>query len=341
MAKDKEQLFKKVAVFTDIHFGLKHNSRQHNNDCENFVQWFIAEAKKRGCETCIFMGDWHHHRANVNVSTLNYTLSNLGFLNDAFEQTYFITGNHDLYYKEKREINSIPMAGRFQNIIMVDEVLKQGDVAIVPWLIGDEWKTIEKIKSKYMFGHFELPHFKMNAMVTMPDHGGLQSNKFKHQDYVFSGHFHKRQQQGKIHYIGNPFGHNYADVWDFERGAMFLEWGGEPEYVDWEDGPRYIALELSDLLEDPEAFLNENTHAKVTLDVDISYEEANFLRETFTENYKIRELRLIPRREIDDIDLKPGEIKFETVDQIVIDSIKNIDSESFDVNKLASIYNDL
>ena len=39
-------MFKKAACFTDIHFGLKNNSRQHNNDCEDFVKWFIDEAKK-------------------------------------------------------------------------------------------------------------------------------------------------------------------------------------------------------------------------------------------------------------------------------------------------------
>jgi len=144
MTKKKEQLFERVAVFTDIHWGLKHNSRQHNDDCERFVQWFIDEAKQRGCETCIFMGDWHHHRASVNVSTLNYTLSNLGFLDDAFDKTYFIVGNHDLYYREKREINSLPMAERFPNIVMIDRIYEEGNVAVVPWLVGDEWKKIDK-----------------------------------------------------------------------------------------------------------------------------------------------------------------------------------------------------
>jgi hypothetical protein len=35
--------FKKVACFTDIHFGLKGN-RVHNDDCEAFVIWFIEQA---------------------------------------------------------------------------------------------------------------------------------------------------------------------------------------------------------------------------------------------------------------------------------------------------------
>ena len=37
-------LFKKAAVFTDIHFGLKSNSIQHNRDCSDFVDWFIEKS---------------------------------------------------------------------------------------------------------------------------------------------------------------------------------------------------------------------------------------------------------------------------------------------------------
>ena len=52
-------MFKKAAVFTDIHLGLKSNSRLHLQDCEEFVDWFIQQAKENGCETGIFCGDWH------------------------------------------------------------------------------------------------------------------------------------------------------------------------------------------------------------------------------------------------------------------------------------------
>ena len=33
-------LFKKAAVCTDIHWGLKSNSLQHNLDCDQFIDWF-------------------------------------------------------------------------------------------------------------------------------------------------------------------------------------------------------------------------------------------------------------------------------------------------------------
>ena len=34
-------LFKKAACFTDIHWGLKNNAKQHNEDCLDFIDWFI------------------------------------------------------------------------------------------------------------------------------------------------------------------------------------------------------------------------------------------------------------------------------------------------------------
>ena len=44
-------LFKKAAVFTDIHFGLKSNSQTHKDDCLNFIKWFIVKAKEEGMVT--------------------------------------------------------------------------------------------------------------------------------------------------------------------------------------------------------------------------------------------------------------------------------------------------
>lgn len=338
---NKGNLFKKVACFTDLHLGLKNNSRQHNDDCEAFIRWFVDQAKARGCETCIMLGDFHHHRSNVNVSTLNYSASNIKYLSDNFEHVYFIAGNHDLFYREKREINSLVAGTYLDNVTVVDEPFLQGDVAIVPWLVEDEWKTIKDVKSKYMFGHFEIPGFKMNAQIEMPDHGEINKKQFKHQDYVFSGHFHKRQQQGHIHYIGNPFGHNFADAWDFDRGAMFLEWDGTPEYVNWEEGPRYITCFLSELLDNTDEYLLPKTFARVTLDADITYEDANFMKETFMENYGLRELKFVYDKTSEEQMEFEGEIGFQTIDQLVAEQLASLDTDTFDRAKLIEIYNNL
>lgn len=334
-------LFEKVICFTDIHFGLRHNSKEHNQDCLDFIDWMVDEAKTREVDTCLFLGDWHHHRSNINILTLDYTMQALRKLNAAFKTTYIMVGNHDLFYRENRNIHSMVVGGEFPNIVLVDSPLIKDDVAFIPWLVEEEWKDIPNIKTKYLFGHLELPGFKMNAMVEMPDHGALNKDHFAHQEYVFSGHFHKRQTKGKVNYIGNPFGHNYSDVWDFERGAMYLEWGKPPEFINYEDGPRFISTSLSSLIDTPDTFLKPKTYLQVTLDLEISYEEAVFLRETFLSQYSVREFKLVKNQEGDLTNDFSSNIAFKTVDQIVIESINTIDSDAFDSNTLVEIYNGL
>jgi len=335
-------LFKKVACFTDLHVGLKGNSAVHLRDCEEFVDWFILEAQKAGCETCIFMGDWHHNRNSINLITLDTSIRCLEKLGAAFEQFFWFPGNHDLYYKDKRDVHSSAFGKHIPGVTVVDGVQTLDDVTLVPWLIGDEWKDMKKIKSKYVFGHFELPLFYMNAMVQMPDHGELQAQDFGNPDYVFSGHFHKRQHKENIVYIGNAFPHNFADTWDDERGMMILEWGGVPEYVNWPDCPKYRTLKLSRLIDEKDTIMKSKMYLKVNMDINVSYEEANFLKETFMNDYDIREISMIQEKVNIDTGVDTAiDSKFESVDQIVTEEIVKINSEQFEQKLLLDIYNNL
>jgi len=336
-------LFKKAAVCTDIHFGLKSNSQTHNDDCLNFIKWFTAKAKEEGCETAFFLGDWHNNRASINIVTLNYSLRALEHLNDNFDRVYFIPGNHDLYYRDKRDVQSVEWAKHLPNVIICNDWLHTGDVIVAPWLVGDDYKRIPKLSAKYMFGHFELPTFYMNAMVQMPDHGDVKREDFTGIEHVFTGHFHKRQTQRNITYIGNCFPHNYADNYDDERGMMILEWGAEPEYHAWPDQPRYRVYQLSDVLTNTDALLNPGMHVRVNLDVDISYEEATFIKETFVNTYNLREITLIPQKVVsEDINYDiTGNIMFESVDTIVTNQLTNIQSDQFNKTLLLDIYRNL
>lgn len=334
-------LFKKVACLADIHFGLKSNSQTHNQDCLDFVDWYIATAKEEGCDTGIFLGDWHHNRNSLNITTMDYSLRALEKLGQAFDQFYFFPGNHDLYYKDKRDIHSVEFGKYIPGITVIHKPVTIDDVTLCPWLIGDEWKTISKQTGQYIFGHFELPSFYMNAMVQMPDHGEIQLNHFANYELGFSGHFHKRQQRGNMVYIGNCFPHNYSDNWDGERGMMILEWGKQPEYRAWDQQPVYRTTKLSELIDNPDRIIVPKAHLRVSLDIDISYEEANFIKEKFMGDYPIRELTLIPEKKEIEINTSIDIQEFESVDQIVTNQLVNIDSESYDSKVLLSIYNNL
>jgi len=335
-------LFKKAAVFTDIHYGLKSNSITHNTDCDNFIDWFIEKAKEKGCETCFFLGDYNHHRASINIQTLQFGLRGLEKLSKSFDIVYFIPGNHDLYYRDKRDIHSVEWAKHLPNVQIINDWFITKDVVIAPWLVGDDYRKLPKLEGKYLFGHFEIPNFYMNAQVLMPDHGEIKDTHVSNFETVFSGHFHKRQTRNNIWYIGNAFPHNYADAGDDQRGMMILEWGKEPEFYSWPYQPLYKVYKLSEVLDNPDKLLFPKSSVRIHLDIDISYEEASFIRETLMPTYSIREMSLIPiKSDQHTQDLAPGEIKFESVDQIIIDSLSVIDSDYFDSKLLLDIYRNL
>jgi len=334
-------LFKKAACFTDIHFGLKSNSSTHNQDCEDFVDWYIQKAKEEGCDTGIFMGDWHHNRNSLNITTMDYSLRALEKLGQSFSQFYFFPGNHDLYYKDKRDIHSVEFGKYIPGITVVHHPITEGNVTLCPWLVNEEWKSIAKRKGKYIFGHFELPLFYMNAMVQMPDHGEIQLDHFQHFELGFSGHFHKRQRRGNMIYIGNAFPHNYSDAWDDDRGMMILEWGEDPVYHSWPDQPTFRTIKLSQLIDEADKIIKPKMHLRVNLDIDISYEEASFIKEKFLGDYDIRELTLIPEKREIEINTEIDVQAFESVDQIVSNQLVSIESDTYDAKTLLAIYNNL
>lgn len=334
-------LFKKAAVFTDIHYGLKSNSVIHNQDCEEFIDWFIDTAKANNCDTGIFCGDYHHHRNSLNIVTMDYSLRALEKLGKAFDQFFFFPGNHDIYHRDRRDIHSAVFGKYIPGITVIHKPTTIGDVTLCPWLVGDEWKSISKKGGKYIFGHFELPNFFMNAMVQMPDHGELQLESFQKYELGFSGHFHKRQHRGNIHYIGNAFPHNYADAWDDERGMMILEWDQQPQFFTWSDAPKYRTLKLSQLIDEADALLSSKMHLRVTLDIDISFEESSFIKEKFINDYDIRELTLIAEKKDIENNTPVDAREFKSVDEIVSSQIINIESNSYDTAVLLEIYNRL
>jgi len=334
-------LFKRAIFFTDIHFGLKSNSRTHNQDCLNFVDFVIKTGKEQNCETCVFLGDWHNNRASLQIGTLNYSVQAIDKLSAAFDQIIFIPGNHDEHYRDTREMNSVVWAKKYDNVRIFDEITTVDDVCITPWLVGDEHKQIKKIEAKYMFGHFELPSFYMNAMVQMPDVGDLRRDDLKCET-VFTGHFHKRQTNKNITYIGNAFPHNYADVGDDNRGCMILDWGKDPVYVAWPDAPKYRKFLLSEILEDTDRLLLSNMYCRVEIDVDISYEEATFIKEQFIPQYNLRELSLIQRTDIEEHSQTfDGEVNFESVDSIVTSHLTQLETAQYDRQLMLDIYRNL
>ena len=325
---------------TDLHFGKKNNNKQHNEWCIEFINWTISRAKENDIKTLIFLGDYSHNRNSVNISTLNYAHKGLKLLNDNFDNVIMLLGNHDLFFRDRLDMHSIPYAKEFPNIMLIEEITTIEDYCFIPWLIGDEWKQIPEITSPYIFCHAEIAKFKLNSAIEMPDHGGLKAEHFKNQQLVFSGHFHKRQRKGNILYIGNAFPHDFSDAGDDNRGIMLWTKNEPPMFEQWPNAPKYRNLLLTEVLANPSGLLDDRTFAKVTIDADINYEDEAFIRELIEKQLKVMEVNFIRSRNgnIETYEMDDEDINFETVDSIVISHLKNIESVAMDSSLLISIY---
>lgn len=248
-------LFRKAAIFTDIHFGEHLDSEQHNKDCLAFVEWFAAMAQQQQCDTILFLGDWFHNRVRTENRTGHYSRRAIEVLHGLDLPIFWIIGNHELYEKAGREIHSLEHLPRYPNFHLINQIFQVDDVVFAPWLVNDEQNDLIERQSRYVFGHFELPFFLMNQVIEkVYDGNGLHIDDFTNCEAVYSGHFHKRQvrlNQSKIpiYYIGNAFGHNMNDANDPERGMAVLEWGEKlPVYFEWPDAPTYHKGSMSEFL---------------------------------------------------------------------------------------------
>ena len=287
-------MIKKVAMFTDIHFGKKNNSSVHNQDCLDFVTWFCENAKKVKADAVMFLGDWFENRNAVNVMTLNYAHEALKMLNGLGVPVYIIVGNHDLYHRGNRKIFSTRIFEELTNIhIVSDPIVVEDKFLITPYLFADEYPTLAKYNNlPYWMGHFEFRNFVVTGSDRRMEHGP-DHKLFTKPTFIFSGHFHKRQAVDNVVYIGNTFPMDYGDAWDDARGMAILDTSNDDvDFIDWEDCPKYRKIKLSDILSDPSIRFPEKCRVRCVVDADIGYSEAQSLREEMIKQLSLREFSL-------------------------------------------------
>lgn len=348
----------RIISFTDIHYGLKRNSVEHNKDCDQFIDWVINKAKENNIKVCAVLGDWHHNRHTINIETLTYSHRGMYKLNQYFDTVYFIVGNHDMYYRETRDVNSLVIADGLDKFVIVDKPLHIDEMLFMPWLVDDEWKEIKNMKAKYIFGHFELPTFFLNSMIRMPNNNELDISAFDKDSYVYSGHFHKRQSQGNVRYIGNAFPHTFDDTDDDERGCMILDrTTSEVEYHTWDNAPKYRKYDYDALKGNEDSILRgvSKIHAKIMYNSsEQTAIQMNIYREMLKDNYDFRVVDLIDiattriiEKDSDGniisegIDTESELELIEDVNNATIKQLSKIESDEYSVPLLIQLYREL
>jgi DNA repair exonuclease SbcCD nuclease subunit len=151
-------------------------------------------------------------------------------LRDNDIEYHVIAGNHNTYYKNTNEVNSLDLLLReYPNIHIYDNDMTEISfgatrIALVPWLCEENHDRImsdlAKSKAQVLLGHFEINGFEMMRGHVCTH--GLDRKIFKNFEFVGSGHFHHPSQDGNIAYLGAPLEMDWSD-YDGRRGFHILD----------------------------------------------------------------------------------------------------------------------
>ena len=327
-----------IALITDTHYGSRKGSKIFHDYYKKFYEdVYFPELKKRNIKHCIHLGDAFDIRKSVDFWALNWAKENVyNRFRDLGITVYQIVGNHDCYYKNTNEVNSIDsLLNEYDNIIPIS---KPGEYDIdgfktfmVPWICDENYEeTIQKIdktESKIVFGHLELAGF-----AAYPGHvqiNGMGANIFDKFKMVLSGHYHTRSNNGKIFYIGNPYQIYWNDV-DDKRGFNFIN--TETFELEFIQNPYEMFQKIYYEDQNPKLFNGSGLNGKI-VKIIVRKKTDQLLFEKFVDKvYKsgVADLKIIENFNLNDQDVNLDQEKIE--DTLTILN-KYVQDSDFDLNK--------
>jgi DNA repair exonuclease SbcCD nuclease subunit len=231
MLTTQSQTATKVAIITDQHFGARNDSTHFLDYYEKFYEHtFFPTIKSQGINTVLILGDTFDRRKYINFFT--YKRAREMFFDKLAEmdiKVFMLAGNHDTYFKNTNEVNSVSLLlQEYKNITVISNpttiwLEDKYPICMLPWICAENYDdsmfVLSDTDARIVMGHLEISGFSMCR--GMPSHEGLDRGIFKNFDIVFSGHYHHRSNQDNIIYLGNPYELTWQDYSDTRGFHLF------------------------------------------------------------------------------------------------------------------------
>ena len=247
----------KIAAVGDVHYGEHRQDEAHMELIDEFFDREFIQ-KRPDVDVIIICGDYFHSRDSKKTITLNHAFLNICKLAEVYH-VYLIVGNHDMFEKYTLKNHSLEVFKMIPNVSVIDRpVFMSNDdtILLTPWICNeDDWNNLidvtNKYTPKYVFGHFEFNGFKMNDHHTIKS---PYSYTALNTTYIYTGHYHHRQiknsKDGKrCCYIGSPFGFNFNDANDTERGYIIIDTENDTHQEVNYDQVQILSMEANDFLD--------------------------------------------------------------------------------------------
>ena len=214
----------KLAILNDTHLGIRNSSDVFLDNAEKFYSdVFFPYLLEHNIKHIVHLGDYYDNRKFINFRALNRNRNHfLKPLRDHGITMDIICGNHDTYYKNTNELNSLKeLLGHYMNEVHIVHKPTVMDydglkMALLPWICSENEKEslefISNCKADILGGHLELTGFEM--MRGLENKHGMNPDLFKRFEMVLSGHFHCRSQRDNITYLGSQLEFFWSDAHD-------------------------------------------------------------------------------------------------------------------------------
>jgi len=221
----KLQNIRKVNIVGDLHLGIKNNSVEWLDIQKDFLLNVLMKSIDHDFDQdrdiLILEGDIFHSRESINVRIQNEAFSIFRKLAEKFKRgIYIILGNHDVYYKDKTEVNSLKSLSYLANNIHIfekPEVLTINDAhsfLMLPWI--EDVSRLSSVVNDYRnLGHYIVCHADIKGLRfnkwTQVEHG-LEVDALSTYRRVYGGHIHHRQTVKNVVYTGTPYQMDRGDA---------------------------------------------------------------------------------------------------------------------------------
>jgi len=297
----------RIAILNDTHFGVRNDSSAFSDYMFKFYdEQFFPYMEENNIKTLIHLGDLTDRRKFINFKTAHlFRHKFMKRLWDMKIDTHIILGNHDTYYKNTNEVNSVSeLCTTYdgQNEPWIYTSAKEVEIGgcqmlFLPWICDDNYDdsiyAIDNSTADICMGHLEIKGFEMiNGHVN--EHG-LEPKQFKRFEKVLSGHFHKASNDGHIYYLGAQ----YEMTWsDYKCPKAFHVFDTETREIERIENPRRIHKKLfyNDAKEDyykKDLSEFENTFVKVFVTNKTNEDMFDNLIDRFQTKLNIHEINVI------------------------------------------------
>lgn len=214
----------KIALLNDTHTGIRNSSEVFLNNAAKFYDdVFFPYCLENNIKQIVHLGDYYDHRKFINFKALNHNRKHfLDKLRQHGITMDIILGNHDTYYKNTNDLNSLKeLLGHFMNEIHIVQKPTVMDYdgfkfALLPWINQENYDEsmsfIKNCKADWLGGHLELNGF--NLMRGVVNTHGMDHKIFSRFERVLSGHFHTKSEKDNVTYLGTQMEFFWSDAHD-------------------------------------------------------------------------------------------------------------------------------